>query len=40
MNVYVVNDGELIKKSKILIELYDIKGTLVFEEISGHGYKS
>ena len=33
MNVYVVNDGELIKKSKILIELYDIKGTLVFEEI-------
>ena len=33
VNVYVVNDGELIKKSKILIELYDIKGTLVFEEI-------
>ena len=33
MNVYVINDGELIKKSKILIELYDFKGTLVFEEI-------
>ena len=33
MNVYVVNDGELIKQSKILIELYDFKGTLVFEEI-------
>ena len=33
MNIYVINDGELIKKSKILIELYDIKGTLVFEEI-------
>lgn len=33
VNFYVVNDGELIKKSKILIELYDIKGTLVFEEI-------
>ena len=33
MSVYVVNDGDLIEKSKILIELYDIKGTLVFEEI-------
>ena len=33
MNIYVINDGELIKKSKILIELYDIKGTLVFEKI-------
>jgi len=32
VNVYVVNDGELIKKSKILIELYDFKGNLVFEE--------
>ena len=32
INVYVVNDGELIKKSKILIELYDLKGNLVFEE--------
>ena len=33
LNVYIVNDGELIKNSKILIELYDFKGTLVFEEI-------
>ena len=33
INVYVINAGDLIKKPKILIELYDIKGTLVFEEI-------
>lgn len=33
MIIYVINEGELIKKSKILIELYDIKGTLVFEKI-------
>ena len=32
INVYGANDGELIKKSKILIELYDFKGNLVFEE--------
>ena len=33
LNIYVVNDGELIKNSKILIELYDFKGNLVFEDL-------
>ena len=33
LNVYVVNDGESIKDLKILIELYDFKGTLTYEEI-------
>lgn len=34
LNVYVVNDGESIKDSKILIELYDFKGTLTYEDIA------
>ena len=33
LNIYVVNDGELIKNSKILITLYDFKGNLVFEDL-------
>ncbi len=32
LNVYVVNDSEAIKNSKILIKLYDFKGTLIYEE--------